>query len=108
MVKFLKSMADFEAAKAESNSSLVVIDFTASWCGPCQMIGPVFEKLASDKYAADNVVFYKVDVDAADDVAQACNISAMPTFQFFKGGQKIEEMKGADQARLVKLIDQHK
>eukprot|EP00529_Nitzschia_sp_RCC80_P034517 CAMPEP_0113453608 /NCGR_PEP_ID=MMETSP0014_2-20120614/7442_1 /TAXON_ID=2857 /ORGANISM="Nitzschia sp." /LENGTH=99 /DNA_ID=CAMNT_0000345001 /DNA_START=133 /DNA_END=432 /DNA_ORIENTATION=- /assembly_acc=CAM_ASM_000159 len=88
-----------------SKSKLVVVDFTASWCGPCKFIGPIFEKLASETPEA---TFVKVDVDDADDVAASCSIQAMPTFHFYKGGQKIAEMMGADQAKLAQLIAQHK
>ena len=55
-----------------------------------------------------DVEFVKVDVDEADDVAGACGIQAMPTFQFFKGGAKIDEMRGADQAKLAQLLAKHK
>ena len=49
-----------------------------------------------------------MDVDAADDIAQQCGIQAMPTFQFFKGGVKVDEMRGADQAKLTQLLAQNK
>jgi thioredoxin 1 len=55
-----------------------------------------------------DVEFVKVDVDDADDVAAACGIQAMPTFQFFKGGAKVDEMKGADQAKLATLLAKNK
>jgi thioredoxin 1 len=69
------------------------------------MIGPIFVQL-SDQHT--ELVFAKVDVDEADDVAAACGIRAMPTFQFFKDGQKIEEMMGADQNKLVSMITKYK
>ena len=83
---------------------MVVIDFTASWCGPCQMIAPKYEAMAA-KFP--EVSFYKVDVDDQDDVAHACGISAMPTFQFYKGGKKVDEMKGADVAKLLSLVQKY-
>ena len=52
--------------------------------------------------------FVKVDVDAADDVAAECAIRAMPTFHFYRGGAKIEEMMGADQNKLASLVAKHK
>jgi thioredoxin 1 len=55
-----------------------------------------------------DVQFVKVDVDDAEEIASACGIQAMPTFQFFKGGKKIEEMRGADPSKLVVLITAHK
>jgi thioredoxin len=76
---------------------LVVIDFTATWCGPCKMIAPVYEKMAEE---FPGVVFTKIDVDANSEAAEQCGVQAMPTFQFYKGGQKVDEMKGANEAGL--------
>jgi thioredoxin 1 len=74
-------------------------------CGPCKFIGPIFEKLAAEHPEAE---FVKVDVDDADDVAAAVGIQAMPTFHFYKGGVKVDEMQGADQAKLVQLVMKNK
>merc|ERR1719336_175988 len=80
-----------------------IIDFTASWCGPCQQIGPVFEGLASEFPA---LAFYKVDVDKNREVAAANNVSAMPTFKVFEKGSAVEEMRGADPNGLRQLVDE--
>ena len=69
----------------------VIIDFTATWCGPCQRIAPFFEEL-STKYPS--VTFVKVDVDENQETAAACGINCMPTFQFYKNGAKAFEMQG--------------
>jgi thiol-disulfide isomerase/thioredoxin len=74
-------------------------------CGPCRFIAPIFEKLAEENPEAE---FVKVDVDDAEDVAAACKIQAMPTFHFYKGGVKVDEMMGADQATLQKLVAKNK
>uniref|UniRef100_A0A3B4F875 Thioredoxin domain-containing protein n=1 Tax=Pundamilia nyererei TaxID=303518 RepID=A0A3B4F875_9CICH len=71
----------------EAGNKLVVVDFTATWCGPCQRIAP---KMAVAPENA-NVIFLKVDVDAAHDVSSSCGIRSMPTFQFYKNGQKVSQ-----------------
>lgn len=82
-------------------------DFWATWCGPCKAISPAFEKLAKQHEGSAQVIFAKCDVDKAKDVAQACGITAMPTFQFFKEGKKIDEVKGADVQQLNTKIGYH-
>jgi len=84
-----------------SGEKLVVIDFMAKWCGPCHQIAPFVEQL-STKYP--DVVFLKVDVDELKTVAQECKVTAMPTFQFYKGGAKVEELVGANPNRLEAII----
>mmetsp|Transcript_6070 Transcript_6070/g.9303 ORF Transcript_6070/g.9303 Transcript_6070/m.9303 type:complete len:106 (+) Transcript_6070:93-410(+) len=105
MVRYITKMDDWNALMETSKSKLVVVDFTASWCGPCKFIAPVFEKLADENPDAE---FVKVDVDEAEEIAAACGISAMPTFQFFKGGKKVDEMKGADQKSLEAKVSSNK
>uniref|UniRef100_A0A8C6UDP7 Thioredoxin n=1 Tax=Neogobius melanostomus TaxID=47308 RepID=A0A8C6UDP7_9GOBI len=89
--------SDFEEELKAAGSKLVVVDFTASWCGPCKMIAPVFEKMADEN---KDVVFLKVDVDEASDVSEKCGISSMPTFQFYKNGEKLEQFSGASEEKL--------
>eukprot|EP00035_Acanthoeca_spectabilis_P036739 m.41406 g.41406 ORF g.41406 m.41406 type:complete len:114 (-) comp8206_c0_seq2:48-389(-) len=85
----------------------VIIDFTASWCGPCKMIGPVFVEHAGKK-ENESLVFIKVDVDENEQVAAEAGISAMPTFQVWKGGAKVDELVGASPDKLAELIAKHK
>lgn len=91
--------------KAGSEQKLVVIDFTATWCGPCKMMAPVFQEL-SETYG-DNVVFLKVDVDENPETAAQYNVSAMPTFVFIKGGQVVERLMGANPSRLQELLQEY-
>ncbi len=74
-------------------------------CGPCKYIGPVFEKLSGE---IEGVEFAKVDVDEAEDVAALCGISAMPTFHYYRNGQKVDELMGANADLLQAKIEQHK
>lgn len=71
----------------------VVVDFYATWCGPCKSVSPVIDRLA-EQYAG-KVSFVKVDVDKFKDLSTKFNIKGMPTFLFFKDGQKIDSFSGA-------------
>ncbi|RGP74772.1 thioredoxin [Fusarium sporotrichioides] len=95
----IESLAQFR--ELIESQQTVIIDFWATWCGPCRMISPIFEKL-SDTFG--NVTFAKVDVDACPDVAQELGIRAIPTFIAFKNGQKSSEALGADPSKLEQLV----
>merc|ERR1712224_407561 len=94
-----------EFDKTIAGDKLVVVAFTASWCGPCQRIAPIFAKLAKEM---PDVVFVKVDVDDNEETAAACGIQAMPTFQFYKSGAKVHEFSGASEAKIKEAIAKFK
>lgn len=100
-VQVISSYEQFK--KVISSDKIVVIDFWATWCGPCKMIGPIFEKI-SDTPASEKVDFYKVDVDEQSQIAQEVGVRAMPTFVFFKNGEKIETIVGADPSKLQAAV----
>jgi len=79
---------------------LVVVDFTATWCGPCKMIAPVFASL-STKFPS--IYFLKVDVDANQDISGYERVSSMPTFAVYRYGKKVESFSGADGNKLTAL-----
>ncbi|GAA5915808.1 uncharacterized protein JCM6883_006293 [Sporobolomyces salmoneus] len=89
----------------DDDDKLFLIDFYATWCGPCKAIEPVVHKLATEY--SGRVQFLKVDVDQNQDLAQEFLVQAMPTFMILKGSQKIEEMKGANPAALTALLKKH-
>ncbi|XP_039615325.1 thioredoxin-like [Polypterus senegalus] len=105
MVKQLKDMSDFNNELKNAGSKLVVIDFSATWCGPCRQIGPFYESLPG---VYSDVVFLKVDVDEAEDVAQHCEISAMPTFVFIRNGKTLDSFSGANAENLKLRIEKHR
>ncbi|KAJ7293717.1 thioredoxin-domain-containing protein [Mycena rebaudengoi] len=100
----LNSVSELNGYLAKSKDKLSVIDFHATWCGPCHTIAPVFEKL-SKQYS--NVNFFKCDVDAAQDVATLYSVSAMPTFIFLKGSTKVDQVRGADRAGIESALRRH-
>ena len=102
MVKFVKTRKEFtERVKRDTPT---IVDFTATWCGPCQHIAPVFEQLA-EQYG-DTIACIKVDVDELEDVVTECCIGAMPTFLVFQKGVKLKlVVQGADEDKLTKLFE---
>ncbi|KAJ3041562.1 Cytoplasmic thioredoxin isoenzyme 2 [Rhizophlyctis rosea] len=93
-----------EFTKAINGSKLVVVDFHATWCGPCKAIAPRFEKLSNE---VTNVTFLKVDVDEHQSIARECSVTAMPTFQLYRNGKKLEEVVGADINTVERLVRKH-
>lgn len=104
-VEHVGSMSEFQGVLNGSPNKLVVVDFTATWCGPCRAIAPHYESL-SHRYQ-NRARFLKVDVDEAQDVAQFCSVSAMPTFHFYRDGRKVAQFSGADPNQLDRTVEQH-
>jgi len=82
---------NFDQTILQSNKP-VFVDFWAPWCGPCRMMGPIVEELATEM---DNVIITKLNVDEETEVAQRFNILSVPTFMVFKGGQPVDQFSGA-------------
>ncbi|KAF2316229.1 hypothetical protein P3X46_026098 [Hevea brasiliensis] len=86
-------------------SQLMVVDFAASWCGPCKLIEPQVKALAA-KFT--DVQFAKIDVDELPDVAQEFGVQAMPTFVLVKKGKEVDRIVGAKKEELEKKIQKHR
>ncbi|KAJ3115550.1 Cytoplasmic thioredoxin isoenzyme 2 [Phlyctochytrium bullatum] len=99
MVKHIATAEEFK--ELINSGKVVVVDFFATWCGPCRVIAPKFEEFSQTYSTA---VFVKVDVDDVPAVAESCGIRAMPTFQIYKDGQKVKEVVGADPTKLLAAI----
>ncbi|NP_001091804.1 thioredoxin-2 [Bombyx mandarina] len=102
----IKDSDDLKTRLAEAGDKLVVIDFMATWCGPCKMIGPKLDEIAAEM--SDSIVVVKVDVDECEDIASEYNINSMPTFVFVKNGKKLDEFSGANVDKLKTTILKHK
>ena len=89
------------------NEGLVVVDFFATWCAPCQMLAPVLIK--KEKKYGDEVEFYKVNIDESEDAAIRYGVSSVPTLIFFKNGEEIDRQVGfADEDELSNWIEEMK
>lgn len=75
-----------------------ILYYTASWCGPCRMIGPVFSRLAKEH--GQSIKFIKIDVDDNGSTADAAQIKAVPTFRAYKAGKMVQEFSGANESAL--------
>lgn len=96
------SLQEFESALA--NNKLVVVEFTAKWCGPCRTIAPYVYKMS--KEYRGRIVFVAVDYDEFPDVAEKHHVSMMPTFQFYRRGVCFNEFKGANREALTAHLEQ--
>jgi len=93
---------DFEATIADND--IVLVDWWASWCGPCRMFAPVFEKAAAEH---PDIVFAKIDTEAEAGLAGALRIMSIPTLMIFREGVLVFSQPGALAApALVQLIAQ--
>ena len=95
MVKIIESVDEIP------RQGLVVIDFFATWCGPCKQIAPYYEQMAA---TFPSVTFLKANVDEFDDPANTFNVEVLPTFVFLRDGSIVETVKGADLNRVMKVL----
>ncbi|KAK7309555.1 hypothetical protein RJT34_06376 [Clitoria ternatea] len=93
----------FNALKG--TNKLMVINFTATWCGPCKLMDPVIQEFAS-KYT--DVDFIKVDVEELIGVSQAFQVQALPTFILFKRGKVADKVVGVKKEELKGMIEKHR
>ncbi len=92
MAEVMKSADEFET-KVLKATGPVLVDFFATWCGPCRMVAPVIDEIAAEK--AGEVSVYKVDIDQSPDLAFKYQVSSVPTLIVFENGQVKNERLGA-------------
>lgn len=101
MLKHINTAAEFDA---EIKEGTVLVDFFATWCGPCKMLSPVLEEVAQEN---PNINVLKIDVDEFGELAARYGIQAIPTLMLFKNGQRVETRMGyQNKNQLVAFINQ--
>lgn len=97
--------ADFET-NVEKAEGVTVVDFWATWCGPCRMIAPILDQLAVEY--AGKVKVTKLDVDANQKTSMKYNVRSIPTLLFFKDGKLVDQVVGAvPKASLAEKFNKH-
>ncbi|XP_063087374.1 thioredoxin-like [Cavia porcellus] len=97
MLQQIESKERCQQAWNSAGDKLVVVDFSATWCGPCKMIKPFFHSL-SEKYSS--VLFYEVNVNDYQAVAADCEVKCMATFHFIKRNKKVGEFSCINKEKL--------
>mmetsp|Transcript_54363 Transcript_54363/g.80638 ORF Transcript_54363/g.80638 Transcript_54363/m.80638 type:complete len:153 (+) Transcript_54363:109-567(+) len=99
--------ATFDSTIKAAGSNLVIIDYSTTWCGPCKVIAPKFDEF-SDKYP--DAVFLKVIGDASPDASKLMKregVRSVPSFHYFKDGEKVEVVNGANADAIEAAIHKH-
>ena len=97
--------ANFEA-EVEKHDGLAIVDFWATWCGPCRMIAPILEQLSTEYEGKVKVT--KLDVDANIKTSSRFNVRSIPTLLFFKDGRVVDQIIGAVQRPVIEgKLHQH-
>ena len=92
LIKHPKSKEEFDAIIKDGKP--ILVDFFATWCGPCQMMGPILDDMTESYKNIGKVEIVKVDIDKLGDVAEEFNIMSVPTFMIFNDGKAVETMVG--------------
>lgn len=99
-------ITDKNISEILAKNEIAVVDFWAEWCGPCRMMGPIIDQLASEE---TNITVGKLNVDGNPESSMQFMVSSIPTIIFFKGGKEVNRIKGvASKAALKAKIEELK
>lgn len=103
MIKHIENKNQFNQ---EISKGFTVVDFFATWCGPCRMLAPILEDVSETR---DDAKFLKVDVDENYDLAKSFGIMSVPTVLFFKDGNLVDKSIGLiNSEKINQIIDKNK
>jgi thioredoxin len=98
----IQSTSQFSTLLA--NSTIVVADFYADWCGPCKQIAPIYSELAEHLSKPNKITFTKINTDNQQELARSYGVTAMPTFMIFKNARVTDTIQGANPPRLSAAV----
>ena len=97
------SSSDFQSKVLDADKP-VLVDFFATWCGPCKRVAPVLDEVATE--VAGKAEVYKLDIDQSQDIAAKYRVNSVPTMILFKGGQPVKKIIGAQpKAAILGIFD---
>ncbi|KAK8113147.1 hypothetical protein PG984_013673 [Apiospora sp. TS-2023a] len=99
----ITSASEYDALLAAN--TFAVVDFHATWCGPCKAMAPVFAQHAAQHATPGRVAFASVDIDAVPDIAARYRVTSIPTFLFVKEGEAYEEVRVASPPKLKAAVE---
>ncbi|XP_005178959.1 thioredoxin-2-like [Musca domestica] len=105
MIYNIQDKKDLEKHLANAGGNLVVLDFYATWCGPCKLIAPQLEEISTSH--SDVVVVLKINVDDCEEIAMDYNVTSMPTFVFMKNRKIIDVIVGGNSENLTKNVEKY-
>lgn len=107
MTEIIKATNENFEEEVLKYDGVVLVDFWAEWCGPCKMLLPIIDDIASE--VSEDVKIVKVNVDECGEVAEKYDIMTIPTLMVFKGGEEVEKAVGMrPKAKILEMIDQNK
>jgi len=98
-VEYVKDINEGNFDNIISNK-LVLVDFSAAWCGPCRMMAPILEEVAQDMQ--NDLGIYKLDIDESQSVASKYQVTSIPTVVLFKDGKEVDRFVGLRDANTIK------
>ena len=102
----MKSISDSDISVLKDKTCLILMYFTATWCGPCQRIKPMIQAL-SDGLDESKIEIYMVDIDENDTLAEELKVRSVPTFYLFRNKDLLGQCSGADITKVHSLLKEH-